>query len=146
MPLKDTDVDGIHRLADSIRVIQDYTQNNGFDSSLFNVEVSSGKSEAPDNKQWDLTLIGFFIAVLLALGAVTSNVYFDINAKLSTLLLLLGITSSGLAVMAAQLKFKNAGATTIITCFLLAVLVIGFEIYTPREVADKAAEKIVSGT
>ena len=48
--------------------------------------------------------------------------------------------------MAAHLKFKNTGATTIITCFLLAVLVIGFEIYTPREVADKATQKLAPGT
>ena len=83
---------------------------------------------------------------MLALATVGCNVYFDIPPKISTLLLLLGIISAGFAVMAAHLKFENTGATTIITCFLLAVLVIGFEIYTPREVADKAAEKLAPGT
>jgi hypothetical protein len=146
MPLQGTDIEGIHKLADSIRIIEGFTENHGFNASLLNVKVSSGKPTPTEIKKLDLQFIAFFIAALLVLAAVGSNVYFDITPKISTLLLLLGITSAGFAVMAAHLKFKNIGATTIITCFLLAVLVIGFEIYTPREVADKAAEKLVPGT
>lgn len=146
MALQGKDIEDIHKLADSIRVIEGFTENHGFDGSLFNVRVSSGNPSQAESKKTDLPLIGFFVSVLLCLGAVGVNVYFDIDTKISTLLLLLGIISAGLAVMAAHLKFKNTGATTIITCFLLAVLVIGFEIYTPREVADKATEKFKPGT
>jgi hypothetical protein len=146
MPLHGTDIEGIHKLADSIRIIEGFTENHGFDGSLLNVKVSSGKATPIEIKKLDLQLTGFFISALLAIAAAGCNVYFDITPKISTLLLLLGIISAGFAVMAAHLKFKNVGATTIITCFLLAVLVIGFEIYTPREVADKAAEKLTPGT
>jgi hypothetical protein len=146
MPLQGTDVEDIHKLADSILIIKDFTENNGFDDSLINVKVPSGKPAPIKTNKLDLQLIGFFISALLALAAVGFNVYFDISPKISMLLLLLGIISAGFAVMAAHLKFKNTGATVIITCFLLAVLVIGFEIYTPREVADKAAEKLTPGT
>ena len=146
MPLQGQDIEGIHKLADSIRVIEGFTENHGFDGSLLNVKVSSGKPTPIEIKKFDLQLGGFFIAALLALAAVGCNVYYNVTPKVSTLLLLLGIISSGFAVMAAHLKFKNTGATTIITCFLLAVLVIGFEIYTPREVADKAVDKLAPGT
>ncbi len=145
MALQGKDIEDIHKLADSIRVIEGFTENHGFDGSLFNVKVSSGKPTTPEVNDRDFPLIGFFIATLLALSAVGCNVYFEVSSKTSTLLLLAGIISSGFAVMAAHLKFKNNGATTIITCFLLAVIVIGFEIYTPREVADKATDKLTSG-
>jgi hypothetical protein len=145
MPLQGKDIEDIHKLADSIRVIEGFTENHGFDRSLINVKISSGKPTSSKAKQRDLLLIGFFIATILALAVVGCNVYFDVSPKTSTLLLLLGIIIAGFAVMAAHLKFENTGATVIITCFLLAVLVIGFEIYTPREVADKAADKLVSG-
>jgi hypothetical protein len=146
MPLQGKDIEGIHKLAESIRTIEGFAENHGFDGSLLNVKVSSGKPTPPKNKEWDLPLIGFFVASLLALSTVGCKVYFEVTSKSAKLLLLLCLISAGFAVMAAHLKFKNNVATTIITCFLLAVLVIGFDIYTPREVADKAAEKIASGT
>jgi heme/copper-type cytochrome/quinol oxidase subunit 4 len=146
MSFRGKDIEDIHKLAESIRVITGFTENHGFDGSLFDVKVTTGKPAPIENKKFDLQLIGFFIAILVTITAVGCNVYFNITTKISMLLLLFGIISAGCAVMAAHLKFKSNGATVIVICFLLAVLVIGFEIYTPREVADKAAEKLASGT
>jgi hypothetical protein len=146
MPLQGKNIEDIHKLADSIRVIEGFTENHGFDGSLFDVNITSGKPTPAEIKERDFKLIGVFISILVAAIAVGCNVYFDVTSKVSMLLLLSGIISAGFAVMLTHLKYKNNGATVIIACFLLIVLVIGFDIYTPREVADKAAEKLASGT
>lgn len=138
-------VEEIRKLADDIRVIKNFTENHNFDSSLFSVDVSPRNPTPSSVTESNITFWFFVGSIVIALGCVFANVYFDIQSKHSTLLLLSTLFFSGVATMTAHLKFKNSGATAIIACFLIAVLVIGYGIYTPREVADKA-EKLIPGS
>ncbi|KXI23678.1 hypothetical protein [Photobacterium sanguinicancri] len=132
--------DEIHRLADDIRVIKGFTENNGFDSTLINVNISPKKDKK--GKVVDYCLICFLLSCLVFVVSVSVNVYMDITVKQSELLMVVSLLFVGFTTMSAHLKFKNNGATTIITIFMLAVFLIGFGIFTPKEVVEKAEQYI----
>jgi len=143
------DVEELHKLADSIRVIKDFSENHGFESDLFNVNfppkksTDSTKNTIKGGKDWSVVI--FIICVILSLVCIGVNVYLAVTPKETLLLMLGSIIFTGFSIMAAHLRWKNITATTIAAGVLLAVVAIGYGVFTPKEVAEKA-EKLIQGT
>ena len=138
MPLQEKEIESIAKIADEIRVINNFMANDGLHGSFF------GAPTTGVTKKYNILLICLSIVALLALGAVGGNVYYDFTLKLSMLLLLLYIICAGIIVVLAHLHLKNVGATVIVTFVLFTVLVIGFDILIPEEVVDLAIKLVES--
>ncbi|WP_299013279.1 hypothetical protein [uncultured Photobacterium sp.] len=136
----------IKELAADIREIKDFTQNTNFDMSFFNSAVSHSNPVNPapeikpvnmgNNKDWHIIIL--VLCVLGLFGLIAANALLTIDPKLTVLLMVAGLIMITFAIMSIHLKFNNQGATLIAAFFFIAVVLIGFEIFTPREIADKA--------
>lgn len=130
----------ISKLAEDIRVIQDFTKNYNFDDSLLKNSGSTESKPPKKTKSIDITLGVITLAVILFLACVISNVFFGLQGKESTILLLITILFIGISCVATHIRFQNYVATTILAFALIAITAIGFEIYTVKEVIDKAVD------
>lgn len=131
-------VDAIHKLADDIREIKNFTENHNFDSSLLSVSVTPASNSSMDDSSFDKSVWVCSLSVIAVLACVFSDVYFVFEAKHTTLLFLMSILLTGIASIATHLRFQNGVATGILACFLVAIILIGFDIYTPKEVVNEA--------
>ncbi|WP_440905341.1 hypothetical protein ACMZOO_03130 [Catenovulum sp. SX2] len=145
-PKTPLNVDEIHKLAESIKTIENFAENRNFNSSLFNVSLSSGKPQTPDKSEkikpnFNIMLICSFLVMFISLGI---YLFVELSTKQQTFSLVVTILAAGFAILGTHLKYKNAGATAIIGFCLVAIITIGYEIFTPKEVAEKA-EKMLPG-
>ncbi|MGF1680188.1 hypothetical protein [Photobacterium minamisatsumaniensis] len=154
MNLDDHDkITQIKELAADIREIKDFTKNENFDASVFNTAINRTRVDVPEPKvepvkrkngtDWHIVIIGFCVIGLFCLIAV--NALLTLDPKHTGLLIVAGLIAVTFAILSIHLKFNNQGATIIVAVFFVAVVLIGFEIFTPREIADKA-ETIYSST
>ncbi|EPZ7321233.1 hypothetical protein ACXR5E_003905 [Vibrio mimicus] len=142
---KKLNVDDIRKLAEDIREIKNFTENHNFDSSLLSVNVTPASSAPVNNTNFDKSVWVCGLSVIAALACVFSNVYFGFEGKYATLLLLSALLLTAIASIATHLRFQNTVATGILAIFLIAIILIGFDIYTPKEVVNEA-KGIISGS
>lgn len=130
----------ITKLADDIRVIQDFTASHNFDLSLLNASVSpSSKSKAMNDKALVCTIL--FIALLLTdIAAVVFSE--NISEKSSFYMLIVGAVLVTLAVISIHKKFSETAITVVASLGLAMVLLVGFKVYTPKQ-AVEIAQSIV---
>ncbi|APX05955.1 hypothetical protein BWP24_07200 [Vibrio campbellii] len=131
-------VDEIRKLANDIREINNFTENHNFDSSLLSVNVTPASNSSKGDSSFDKSVWVCGFSVIAVLACVFSNVYFGFEAKHTTLLFLTSLLLTGIASIATHLRFQNGVATGILACFLVAIILIGFDIYTPKEVVNEA--------
>ncbi len=145
-PNNPMNVDEIHKLAESIKTIENFAANSNFDSSLFNISLKSAKptekvGKTPTESNFNIMLILSVLTIFVSLGV---YLFVELTNKQQTLSLIIAILAVGFATIGAHLKYKNSGATAILAFALIAVISIGYEIFTPKEVIEKA-EKMLPG-
>ncbi|MDZ5111867.1 hypothetical protein [Pseudomonas putida] len=125
--------DEIKQLADDIRLIQNYTQSEGFDKNLFNAKVTPSPS---DKTSIDTPIVcaGTFIALLIACLIAIALIE-DIPPKIFNLIFVLGLAFIVLSTMSIHKKFSNHVMTWTCGIGMSIVLLVGAGVYTPKEAA-----------
>lgn len=136
MSAKPLPLEQIAKLADDIRIIKDFAENHGFDTSLVHATVTPGKSNVRD---WPLISLAIFIALIFVpLSILTFSD--SIPQKTANFLLVIGMLFVVCAGVSAHKKFENNVITAIVCIGLIVVLLVGAGIFTPREAADRLQE------
>lgn len=123
--------DEIKRLADDIRLIQNYTQSEGFDKNLLNATISSTPS-GKINLDTPIVCAGIFIALLISCLIAIALIE-TLPPKIFNLIFVLGLVFIVLSTMSIHKKFSNHVMTWLCGIGLSAVLLVGAGIYTPKE-------------
>lgn len=133
---KDLPIAKITRLADDIRLIQDFAENHNFDSGLFSASVIPSKNR--QNNPMDIPLISLIIALLvLAILIGFFKFFHGLSDDLKNFLFLIGILVATFATISTHLRFQDKIVTVIMTVGLFLFLFIGSGIFTPEEAVTK---------
>lgn len=131
-------IDQIAKLAADIQVIENYAENHGFASGLLDVTVTPGTNSA-HKCDWSLFSLGCFTLLLIVLLSVLAF-YEPITLKATNFLIVVGMLLVVGASTAAHKKFDNSVITGIICVGMLAVLLVGSGVFTPREAVEQLQE------
>lgn len=128
-------IEQIAKIADDIRLIQDFAENHNFDSGLLNANVIPKRGS--NSKKWDWSLICMFaflgfVVLVLALLKFSSN----LSEGASSFLFLLGVLFGTLATMCTHMRFQDRSITIIVAIGVFLVLFIGAGIFTPKEAIE----------
>lgn len=127
----------IAKAAEDVRTIQKFQNeslNNGFDSSLIQVDVTPAKESK--SKDWPLISFALFLIVLLFM--ISSSIAFDFSDKVKNIMLVLSFAVAMLVVMSAHIRFKQLAITIIVSVGLIVFILVGFGVLTPKEVITEA--------
>jgi hypothetical protein len=137
MPSKDKlSVGQIKQLADDIRVINGFVENQGFDGSLFSVDVSPQSTL----KKIDWPLIGLLVSAIACLSIVLIKVFGGFDGTASIGLLMIGLVAATAASMCTHLRFNSNVVTLIVGIGAIVIIAVGFGVITPREAIEKATQ------
>jgi len=131
-------IEQIAKLAADIRDITGYAENHGFDTGLLHAKVTPGSPPA-SKCDWPLISLGGFAVLLIVLLSVLTF-YEPISSKAANFLFVAGMLFVVGASTAAHKKFDNSVITGIICIGLLAVLLVGSGVFTPREAVEQLQE------
>ena len=126
-------VEAITKLADDIRLIQNFSANNNFDSALVSAQLSPSRLKRRIN--W--AAVGFttsVVAFVLLVG------YFSfvesIPAKINRFLFLLGVLDVGLCGAQVHYRYRVTTVTWIIGIAMFVTLVVASGMFTLREAIE----------
>lgn len=131
---KDIPVDQISKLADDIRVIQDFAENHNFDGNLLKAKITPGSGESKKQYDWPFICMMASIVVVFIVLAVLN--FFSLPQETSAYLFVVGLLFSTIAVMCTHLRFRDTTITIISAFGLFLILFIGAGIFTPKEAFD----------
>lgn len=131
-------VDQIAKLAENIKVITNYAENNGFAPGLLDATVSPIPSQA-NKLDWPMiSLVSFTCLLLLLLAIITFHE--PITPKTANFLFVAGMLLVVFSSVAAHKKFENSVITAIIGIGMSAILLVGAGILTPLEAVKQLQE------
>lgn len=138
MSKSNPDFEQIAKVADDIRVINNFAENHNFDKNLFSVPPNlpgSGTSH-------DIAIIVMVASMLSVLATAAIFLFWSppLNKEMRVFVFLIGLLATIFATMSAHLKFKNNVITGAAAIGLIILLSIGAGEFTPREALDKASE------
>lgn len=136
---EDMTLEEVSQHAANIRLVSDFenaSSNTGFNPDLIDAQLTPKRllSEI-DYSLFPLTIFLIIFFVILCL-----RYYSEIPIEVENLLLVGGIFAGTCSVFCAHLKFDNITCTIVLSIGLILIIIIGFEIMTPRETIDKAGE------
>ena len=131
-------IDELHSKVQEIKQFQNQSHNSGFDQSLISAAVTP-KKVFPDI---DFLIIFLVVFAVLFFTVFLIKSFTKVPEELEILLLLGSIMLATFIAFLAHLRFDNGTGTLVLCCGLALVIAIGFEVITPREAFDKAAEKV----
>lgn len=131
---KEIPVDQISKLADDIRVIQDFAENHNFDGNLLKARITPSTGESKKRIDWPLISMIVSIVVVLAVLAVLK--FYEMSQSASAYMFVVGLLFSTVAVMCTHLRFRDTTITIISAIGLFLILFIGAGIFTPKEAFD----------
>lgn len=114
-------------------MITGFAENHGFDGNLFNVAVSP---DGTANKK-DWPLIGLIISIVICLIIILLKVFGEFTGNASIGLLIFSLFTAIVATMCTHIKFNNNVVTIIAGVGIVALILIGFGVLTPKEVIEK---------
>ena len=135
-------IDQITKLADDVRLIQDFAENHNFDSSLLTAEVVPVESAKSKKNAPDFPLYILCTSMFLVLASIAVIKFFipPLSTAVNSFIFLVGLLFTVIATMSAHMRFKDNIVTGIVAVGLIMVLFIGAGIFTPQEVLDKASD------
>jgi hypothetical protein len=130
----------ISKLADDIRTIQDYTQSQGFDTSLLRAEVTTPERT---HALKDTPIVCTAISILFLVGCLATFAYVEeLSAKTLNFIFVIGLIFVTTATISIHKKFSNNTITIVCATGLSAVLLIGSGNFTPKEAATLAQQQL----
>jgi|TARA_B110000908_G_C10212653_1_gene431070 hypothetical protein len=131
-------IEQITKLANDVRLIQNFTENHNFDNSLLEANISPPAS----SKKYDKPLIVMIASMLLVLSSAAVILLWEppLTSSMSSLVFLVGLLFAISATMSAHLKFKDNVITGAVAIGLLMLLSIGAGIFTAEEALSRAGE------
>jgi hypothetical protein len=126
----------IAKIADDIRLIQNFAENHGFDTGLIQATVTPSLPDISEKWNWPLISLIVFPILLMAVLAMFAF-YETMSPKTANFLLVVGLLFVIGASVAAHNKFDNSVITSIVCIGLIAVLLVGAGVFTPREAVDR---------
>lgn len=140
MPPKEKfSIEGIKELADNIRVINGFVENNGFDGSLLSVNFSSHNTI----KKIDWALVCFCAFFGICVSLLLLKAFYDVTGNSYNALLIVCLVSALVAGICMHLRFNNTLLTLIFGVGIVAIIAIGFGVLTPKEVMETAETRLV---
>lgn len=127
-------VDQISKLADDIRVIQDFAENHNFDGNLLKASITPGTGES--KKRFDWPLISMIVSIVVVLAILAVLKFYEMPQSASAYMFVVGLLFSTVAVMCTHLRFRDTTITIISAIGLFLILFIGAGIFTPKEAFD----------
>jgi uncharacterized membrane protein len=135
MTSKEVPIAQIKQLAEDIRLIKDFAENHNFDPTLISAAVTP-ITKRPRQLDWPLISIALF--AILLLGAIAAlNFMEPVSAGGTKFIFALALLTIVGAAVAAHRKFDNTTITLVTSAGLLAVLLIGGGVFTPKEAVDQ---------
>lgn len=125
----------IQKLAADIRVINDFAENHNFDTSLISATVEP-TGQGNGAKDWSFigaAVFAFLLFVLLA----ALNFSEVVSSATLRFCFVVGLLCAVLATLCMHKRFDNKTMTIIAGIGLLAILLIGTGVLTPREAVDE---------
>ncbi|WP_407715436.1 hypothetical protein ACJJWD_07010 [Comamonas testosteroni] len=128
-------IDEIKRLADDVRLIQNFAENHNFTQGLIKAAVVP--AVAPSKKwDWPLIAVCFFVASLL--GSIALLAFCEtLSSAMQKFIFTLGLFFAVFGSIAIHKKFSDRIITGIAGVGLVVILLIGAGILTPKEAVDK---------
>ncbi|MFM5508197.1 hypothetical protein ACET6U_04355 [Aeromonas rivipollensis] len=128
-----TPVEQIQKLADDVRLIQEFSANCGFGENLLLVNI------APDKKQkskWSWPLFTMICGVILMIAMLGALKFVTLEKATTDFMFLLGVLFGTMVVVSTHIKFNNTAVTIIMTIGMFMLLFVGTGILTPKEAMD----------
>lgn len=137
MTQKPIPITEIAKIADDIRLIKDFSENNNFDASLINATIQP----RVDKKPWDWPLIcaslfSLFLIFIIAL----MKFWKELSEAGVSFLFILGLLFGGVATISLHKRFEDLTITITSGIVLSLILLIGSGVLTPKEVIDEAKQ------
>jgi hypothetical protein len=134
-------IDQIAKIADDVRLIQNFAENHNFDSSFLTAEIvpSETKRNAKKSIDYPLYSMGFCMFLVLVCIAVIKFYTPPLSTEMNSFVFLIGLLFTIIATMSAQMRFKENTITIIVAVGLLMLLFIGAGIFTPEQALDRAS-------
>lgn len=125
----------IAKIADDIRLIQDFAENHNFDSDLLNANVIPKKGSKSGKWDWSLICMFVFLGLVVLVLAIL-KFSSSLSEGASSFLFLLGVLFGTLSTMCTHMRFQDRSITIIVAIGVFLVLFIGAGIYTPKEAIE----------
>lgn len=134
-------IDQISKIADDVRLIQDFAENHNFDSSFFTAKVVPPETKRNAKKPIDYPLCSMIVSMLFVLASIAVIKFYTppLAAAMSSFVFLIGLLFTTTAIMSAHMRFKENTVTIILAVGLLMLLFIGAGIFTPEQALDRAS-------
>lgn len=134
LPIKE-----ISKLADDIRLIQDFAENHNFNSNLLNAEVTTKSKSILSIRDWPL--VGFFISMALVVCVIAIlKFYSPLSNNASSFIFVIGILFATISIACSHMRFGNVTITIVVAIGLFLFLFIGADIFTPQEAITNLKE------
>ena len=130
-------IDQISKIADDVRLIQNFAENHNFDSSFLTAKVVS-----PETKNFiDYPLCSMVFSMLFLLVSIAFIKFYTppLSTAMNSFVFLIGLLFTTIATMSAHMRFKENTVTIIVAIGLLMLLFIGAGIFTPEQALDRAS-------
>jgi len=129
----------IVKIADDVRLINDFAENHNFDSGLLSADVTPSKEGNPKK---DLALYSMVVFIILLLAAIAFIKFWSppLSSVVISFIFIVGLVFATLASVAAHMKFQDKIVTGIFMVGVLMALFVGAGIFTPEQAVDKVGE------
>jgi hypothetical protein len=134
-------IDQIAKIADDVRLIQNFAENHNFDSSFLTAEVVPSETARNARKPIDYPFYSMVISMFMVLASIAVIKFYTppLSTAMDSFVFLVGLLFTTIATMSAHMRFKENTVTIIVSIGLIMLLFIGAGIFTPEQALDRAS-------